>query len=203
MIGEGEHLGELRPEVAGAGIEVRLENHREFLVCIEFFHRCDDGADFFRMVGVVIDEDEVIAAYLVVEAPLHTRERLHPALDLRLGEPHQKPDGAGGSGVGDVVHPRNTDGEAVRFPVFFREGEAGGAGLHRHIADAIVARLPYPVNQFVRVRNQLRHFFVNDQKTIFINLVRKELERFYKMIPVAVNIQMVGIHRGDDGYVRV
>ena len=130
MVGEGEHLGELWPEVAGAGIKVRLEHHGEFPVGVQPLDSGDDGADLLRMVGVVVDKDEVVAADLVVKPPFHAAEGLHLQLYLLVGEPRQQPDSAGSGGIGHVVHSRNTDGEAVRIPVFFCEGEAGGAGFH-------------------------------------------------------------------------
>ena len=89
-------------EVAGAGVEVGLEDGRDVAVFVKFAHAAGTLIDFLGMVGIVAEEYQLVGLDLEVEATLHPAIGLHALAQLVGGTSGQLCHGHGGNAVLDV-----------------------------------------------------------------------------------------------------
>ena len=70
-----QRLGELRIQVAGAGVEVGLEKRREPPPGEHSAHGGQRRRQFARMVRIVVHIDLLRSVHIELETPFDTRER--------------------------------------------------------------------------------------------------------------------------------
>src|SRR6476660_5812426 len=102
MIGVVEGATEFGPQRFGPGITMRLE-HREHAFPSRRARGCKRGADFGRMMSVIIDEKKTIALVLDLETAAGMAKCAQRPNDLREGNPQLGSQRDHPDGVADVV----------------------------------------------------------------------------------------------------
>ena len=94
LVEQRKTVGKILVEIAGAGIEVGLENGGEFASVKHFAQREHALADFRWMVGVVAQEDDAVGFEFEIETAHNAFKTQHAAADFlfrstgNLGERH-------------------------------------------------------------------------------------------------------------------
>ena len=81
LIEQGEGVSKFVIEIAGAGVEVGLENGGDFATIEHFTEREDALSDFGRVVCIVAEEDTFVRLDFEIEAAVHSTKRGHGAAD--------------------------------------------------------------------------------------------------------------------------
>src|ERR1700678_2092549 len=105
-IRQGKCRGELRDEVAGAGIAVGLEDDVN-LVVAALAGGGECGGDFGGVVAVVVDDGDAVGAAAKLEAAVDSVEAGQALGDFLCRDFKLTGDGDGGGGVEDVVTAGN------------------------------------------------------------------------------------------------
>src|SRR6266481_4064860 len=148
---EHQHIGliegaaEFVPQMLGARVTMRLEEHQQ---AIEFadargFQR---GADFSRMMTVIVDHRNVVDHAFDVEAAAHAREFAEALANQLRGNVEVERDGCGGRGVAHVVDARGMEElENAEVVAFVGQAKFAAKAFELDVADDKVGLAGSPV----------------------------------------------------------
>lgn len=122
-----EDSGEIVGEVAGAGVEVRLEDAYDTLAGIEKTDGFKGTLDFLRMVGIVVDVNEVFLTDAIVEAAAYAGKGLETMAQLELVEATRESHSGGDDSILDI-----DEWGTVEFKVI--EDSVGSAEVEEEVA---------------------------------------------------------------------
>ena len=122
-----EDTGEIVGEVAGASVEMGLEDAHDTLAWIEETDGLDGPFNFLRMVSVVVDVDESFLTDAVVEATAHTGKGLEAMTQLKLIEATCESHSGGSDGILNIDEGSTIEFEVIEHPI-------GGTEVEEEVA---------------------------------------------------------------------
>ena len=205
-----ERLGELAVEIPRAGVEVRLEKRRQPPPRKHLLDRSDRRRQLARVVGVIVHINlpgRIDIKFETSLDPLERGQRLPQTLRIqRLAVPLRRaPERRHGRhGILDIDPTGNTqrapfDNAAGRHQIV----PIVTALEQRHVAGVKIARLVVriAVNPDTGVPDLQIDTPLDDQRPAFADLADKLRESLAQCLVRTVNIQMIGIGRGDHRHV--
>jgi hypothetical protein len=122
-VGEVEGAAEIVPEVLGAGIAVRLEQHQQTIVLAPT-RSLERGADFGGMMAVIVNDCNVVDNAFDLEAAADSREFREALADQFSRDAEIEGDRRRRRGVADIVDDRRMrELEDTEILTFVREAE--------------------------------------------------------------------------------
>ena len=201
----GEYLGEGLLKVAGAAVEVWLEDARDGFAWVYFAHGGDEGVHLLGVVRVVVDENMAAVVHDIVEAAFHAGEgvelfaqdvRREHALELAARAGLFGQGGDGGSGVEHVVEPVGVQLQTGKGAVRGAQVEGGAVGLQHNVVGVVVRGGLGAVHALARMGDFAGNLLLDEQRA---RLEGELLEGGHKVVEGAIDVEMVGIHCSDDG----
>ena len=199
LVQQRQGVGKLRVEVAGAGVEVGLEDGRQAAAVKHLAQRKDALANLLGVMGIVAQEDDAVGLYLEVEAPVHAAVGGHGLPYLVGRGAGNLCQGHGGDAVVDVDAHGHTQFDAVDAAQRRAEVEDDAAA-----ADAQVFGVKLPLVAGVTVaRDAAAGAFVHLQPRVGHQCAAVLDERgvvgetFQIGFLRTVDVEVVGVGRGD------
>lgn len=203
LVGQRQRLGKPAVEILRARVEVGLEDGRDAAVGEHVAHRREGGAQLGGVVGIVVHVDHLRRVDVEVEAAAYALERFESLLQFRFVETGRPEQGNGGDAVLDIHDARNAQPAVAQRAVGADDVVAVGAvGLRTQVGGMEVGRrigAGVGVDADGGVVDRQRHAPFEDQRAARTDLSGKLGEGASQLLVGTVDVEVVGIGRGDDG----
>ena len=214
-VGDGERRGKAIDQVVGATVEMRLEAEGQVTPCKELSYGMERCTDLVGMMGVVVHDDEVGALDVEVKATLGSAEALQSLAQFIFGAAIEPTDGEGCRGIVHIDGCGDTGFEVAEDVLSLLDDKVEEDGA---VADADIGGIE--VGEFAIIEPRsirhdvifgIAHFGIRSAIDLDATMFEQQAtrtdefgemgERLAISLFGAVDVEVVGIARSDDGHI--
>ena len=184
---------------------MRLKEDRAFFLPEQGFGSVDQCPQFFRVVGIIINEYNPFIFQDIFKAPFYPAEIFHRCLDLFLINSQRTGDGDRRHRIFHIVHAPHIQFHVFNYLILQHHIKFITAIHHPYILGIKVSRFILQTVGKMITGLQLFSPFqpkLADQHSSWFHRFTKSYKRLFHRFRCAIDIEMISIHCGDHRYIR-